>query len=254
MEGEALAFLFTVGFVGGVVTALVGGAGLIVFPALLMVGLPPVVASATNLVALAPANFMAALADRGKLPPLSGAAIWLLLAGTAVAGGVGGALLLLTPERWFETIVPALIGLATLLFAYAETLKRAIARRRAGRSGGLAGVVLPTTFVSIYGGYFGAGLGVMYLALLTLGGISDLRAANALKNLMGPVNAIAAIGIFVWADLVVWPAALTMLAGGLLGGFGGGYAMRFIPAIAFRWAVTAVGGVMTLVYAWRYWL
>jgi uncharacterized protein len=252
MDAGLLAILFATGLTGGVITALVGGAGLITFPALLMAGLPPVAASATNLVALVPANFMAAVADRGKLPPFTAALGW-LLAGTVLAGGAGAVLLLVTPERWFQAIVPALIGLATLLFAYAEPIKRAIVRRRDGRAGNLAGVIAPTALVSIYGGYFGAGLGVMYLALLTLGGISELRAANALKNLMGPVNALAAIAIFVWADLVVWPAALTMLAGGMLGGFGGGYAMRFLPPVAFKRGVTLVGAVMTLVYAWRYW-
>jgi uncharacterized membrane protein YfcA len=252
MEGDTLAILFAAGLAGGVVTALVGGAGLITFPALLMAGLPPVAASATNLVALVPANFMAAVVDRGKLPTLAGATFW-LLAATAVAGGLGALLLLATPERWFAAIVPALIGLATLLFAYAEPLKRAIARRRSGRSGSIGGVIAPTAFVSIYGGYFGAGLGVMYLALLTLGGVSDLRAANALKNLMGPVNAVAAIAIFVWADLVIWPAAFAMLAGGMIGGFAGGYAMRFLPPVAFRRVVVTVGVLMTVVYAWRYW-
>lgn len=252
MDGDALAILFAAGLAGGVVTALVGGAGLITFPALLMAGLPPVAASATNLVALVPANFMAAVADRGKLPPLSGATGW-LLAATAAAGGVGALLLLWTPERWFAAIVPALIGLATLLFASAEPLKRAIARRREGRPGNLASVVAPTALVSIYGGYFGAGLGVMYLALLTLGGVSDMRAANALKNLMGPINAIVAIAIFVWADLVIWRAALAMLAGGMIGGFAGGYAMRFVPPVAFRRVVVTVGATMTVVYAWRYW-
>lgn len=252
MEGDALAILFVAGLAGGVVTALVGGAGLIVFPLMLAVGIPPVAASATLQVAMAPANSMAAFADRAKLPPVTPTLLWLLVA-TAIAGGVGGALLLLTPERWFAGIVPALIGFATLLFALADRIKRAIARRRAGRAGSLGIVIAPIGVLSIYGGYFGAGVGVMYLALLTLGGISDLRTANALKNLMGPVCGVAAIAIFVWADAVIWPAAIAMMAGGAIGGYAGGYAMRFIPAIAFRNGVVAVGAVMTVVYAGRYW-
>ncbi|MFM7344867.1 MAG: sulfite exporter TauE/SafE family protein, partial [Tagaea sp.] len=232
--------------------ALVGGAGLIVFPLMLAVGIPPVAASATLQVAIAPANSLAALADRGKLPPVSPALLW-MLAVTAAAGGVGGALLLLTPERWFAGIVPALIGFATLLFAFAEPIKRAIARRRAGHDATLGPVIAPIGLLSIYGGYFGAGLGVMYLALLTLGGISDLRTANALKNLMGPVCGIAAIAIFVWADAVIWPAAFATMAGSAIGGYAGGYAMRHIPPIAFRRGVVAVGAVMTASYAWRYW-
>lgn len=253
MDGGLFAILFAAGLVGGVVTALVGGAGLIVFPLMLAVGIPPVTASATLQVAIAPANSLAAFADRAKLPPVTPALLW-LLAVTAVAGGAGGALLLLTPERWFAGIVPALIGFATLLFALADRIKRSIARRRAGRAGSLGMMIAPIGVLSIYGGYFGAGVGVMYLALLTLGGISDLRTANALKNLMGPVCGVAAIAIFVWADAVDWPAAIAMMAGAAIGGYAGGYAMRFIPPIAFKRGVTAVGAVMTLVYAWRYWL
>lgn len=252
MEGDVLAILFGAGLIGGVVTALIGGAGLIVFPLMLAVGISPVAASATLQVAIAPANSLAAFADRGKFPPVTAPLVWMLVV-TAIAGGLGGALLLLTPERWFAGIVPALIGFATLLFAFAESIKRAIARLRPGRTAGLGAVTAPVGLLSIYGGYFGAGLGVMYLALLTLGGISDLRTANALKNLMGPVCGAAAIAIFVWADAVIWPAALSTMAGSAIGGYAGGYAMRFIPPLAFRRGVVAVGAFMTAFYAWRYW-
>lgn len=251
MDGGLLAILFATGFTGGVITALVGGASLVTFPILLALGMSPVAAIASNIVALSPANLMAAVADRAKLPPRTRATDWLML-GCLVAGGAGAALLLATPERWFQGIVPALIGFATVLFAYAETIKRAVAKRRKVQ-GDLGGIVLPATVLSVYGGYFGAGMGVMYLAILSLGGISDLRAANALKNLLGAANAAAVVAIFIVTDSVVWPAALTMLAGALIGGYGGGYAMRFIPPFAFRWGVTAIGAAMTLIYAWRYW-
>ncbi|MFM8799163.1 MAG: sulfite exporter TauE/SafE family protein [Tagaea sp.] len=252
MEADTLAILFALGLLGGVVTALVGGSSLVTFPILVMVGIPPVPAVATNLVALTPANLAAAIADRGKLPPLSWALFW-LLAGCTVAGGAGAALLLLTPARVFEAIGPALIGFATLLFAYSDALRRAIARARTGKSGGVAGIVLPSVLLSVYGGYFGAGMGVMYLALLALGGFEDMRTANALKNLLGVLNGFVPIVLFVASGVVLWPVAAAMLSGALIGGFGGGYAMRFIPPIAFRRVVVAIGAGMTAVYAWRYW-
>lgn len=252
MDGGLFAILFATGMTGGMITALVGGASLVTFPILLAMGVPPVQAIASNIVALSPANLMAAFADRSKLPAYSSATGWLML-GCMAAGGAGAALLLATPERWFRGIVPALIGFATLLFAYAEPIKRAVAKRRAGRQGHLGGVVLPATVLSVYGGYFGAGMGVMYLALLSLGGVSDLRAANALKNLLGAANSVAVVVIFAVSGAVIWTVALTMLAGALIGGYGGGYAMRFIPPIAFKRGVTAVGAVMTVVYAGRYW-
>jgi uncharacterized protein len=252
MEGETFAILLATGLAGGLITALVGGATLVTFPIMVLVGIPPVAAIASNIVALAPANLMAAFADRRKLPPLTPAALW-LMGGCLVAGGAGAALLLATPERWFEGLVPALIGFATLLFAFADPIKRAVAARREGRVGNLASVVAPATLLSIYGGYFGAGMGILYLALLSLGGVSDLRAANAMKNLLGAANSTAVIAIFIVMDSVLWPVSATMLAGALIGGYGGGYAMRFLPAVAFKRGVVAVGAVMTAVYAWRYW-
>jgi uncharacterized protein len=118
----------------------------------------------------------------------------------------------------------------------------------------MAGIVAPATLLSIYGGYFGAGMGVIYLALLSLGGMSDLRSANALKNLLGVANSVAPIALFIVSGSVMWPVALVMLTGAVLGGFGAGYAMRFIPPLAMRRGIVVVGAAMTIVYAGRYWL
>jgi uncharacterized protein len=253
MESGLVPLLFATGLVGGVVTALVGGATLVTFPIMLMAGLPPVTAVASNLVALGPANFMAAMADRGRLPAFDRPVRW-IMAGSFVAGAIGAAILLAMPVRTLEGIVPALIGMATLLFAFAEKIKRFVLRRRQNDTGDMRGVVVPSIAVSVYGGYFGAGLGVMYLSLFALGGISDLRTANALKNLVNALNSAAAIAIFIVSGSVDWHATSAMLVGGLIGGYGGGFAMRYISPIVFHRVVTAIGAVMTLVYAWRYWL
>ncbi len=253
METELLLLLFATGLIGGVVTALVGGATLVTFPIMLMAGLPPVVAVASNLVALGPANFMASIADRGRLPPFD-RHVRRIMIGAFVAGGVGAGVLLAMPEKALEAIVPALIGAATLLFAFADRIKRSVQRRRRGAAADMRGVVAPSIVVSIYGGYFGAGLGVMYLSLFTLGGIADLRAANALKNLVNALNSAAAIGIFIASGSVDWRATLVMLAGGLIGGYSGGLAMRYIAPVVFHRLVTVIGAAMTLVYAWRFWL
>lgn len=252
MESELLLLLFATGLMGGVVTALVGGATLVTFPIMLMAGLPPFAAVASNLVALGPANFMAALADRGRLPPF-GKHVRRIMVGAFLAGGAGAGVLLAMPEKALEAVVPALIGAATLLFAFADRIKRHAQRRRQGAPADMRGVVAPSIAVSIYGGYFGAGLGVMYLALFTLGGVSDLRAANALKNLVNALNSAAAIAIFIVSGSVDWHATLAMLAGGLIGGYSGGFAMRYVAPVVFHRLVTAIGAAMTLVYVWRFW-
>lgn len=252
MESELLLVLFVTGLAGGVVTALVGGATLVTFPIMLMAGLPPVVAVASNLVALGPANFMAAMADRGRLPSFD-KYVRRIMVGAFLAGAAGAGILLAMPEKALEDVVPALIGAATLLFAFADRIKRYVQRRRHGVAADMRGIVVPSVAVSIYGGYFGAGLGVMYLSLFTLGGITDLRASNALKNLVNALNSAAAIAIFVASGSVDWHATLAMLAGGLIGGYSGGFAMRYIAPVVFHRLVTGIGAVMTIVYAWRFW-
>src|SRR5262249_27961539 len=151
--------LIVTGIVGGAISSLVGGAALVTYPVLLATGLPPVIATVCNLVALSPGNLLAALYDRTQLPPLNRSFVVLVLA--SLPGALAGALLLLrTPERVFALLVPVLLGFATLLFAYAGRISLFI-RSRAGdpdktehRWGRSVGAILP---VSFYGGYFGAG-------------------------------------------------------------------------------------------------
>jgi len=183
------ALLFCAGLAGGVANAMAGGATLITFPAMLAGGLPPIVANASNAVAVTPGHVVAALADRARLPPLD-RALGLALGASLVGGALGAILLLATPERLFTLLVPALIGIATLVFALGrqglgrQGLGRQGLGRRVGsgavvdgaRSQGLRSALLMP--MSVYGGYFGGGAGVMYLAVLFVTGREDIRQAN----------------------------------------------------------------------------
>jgi uncharacterized protein len=193
---------------GGVVIVGMLGATLITFPAMLAAGLPPVVANASNAVAVSPGCFVAAFADRHALPPAGGRMVIATLC-ALLGGATGVALLLVTPEQLFTLLVRALVGVATGIFAFAESLQRTITRAfGAAALQGAAlrvGLLVPT---AVYGGYFGAGLGVMLLAALTATGREDLRAANALKNLLAATVSVVTIPIFVSRDLVRWPEAL----------------------------------------------
>jgi uncharacterized membrane protein YfcA len=257
MDAQAAVMLFGAGLAGGVVTAIVGGASLITFPALLAAGLPPIVANASNTVAMTPGNLMAGLADLDRRPRWDRSLLALLL--VCVGGSVAGAfLLLITPEKAFTAVVPLLIGFATVLFAQSGRIRQWILSRPRAVGGGQAAApgsrALWFVPVAIYGGYFGAGMSVMLLALLSVTRGDDLRATNVLKNLLSGLTGVVAVIVFVAQGMVAWPLTLVMMAGALVGGFLGGRLVRVLPAGAVRVIVIAAGAVLTLAYAWRYWL
>ena len=247
--------LIVAGVAGGTISSLVGGAALVTYPALLAVGLPPVTATVCNLVALSPGNLLAALYDRTQLPPLNRSFLGLVIA--SVLGAFAGAFVLLrTPERMFEVMVPMLIGFATLLFAYAGRIS-AFVRARVGdqdnsphRWEHSIGVILP---VSFYGGYFGAGVGVLLLGVLSLGKPGDYRAANVTKNLVTSLNSLVAAALFIGQGAVLWTPTLIMMAGALVGAFIGARLAQIAPHAVMRVVVVAVGALLTVIFAWRYW-
>jgi hypothetical protein len=249
--------LFGAGLAGGIVTAVVGGASLITFPALLAAGLPPIIANASNAVALMPGNFVGGIADLERRPRWDRSLVGLIL--VCVAGSVAGAgLLLVTPERAFTAVVPLLIGLATILFAAAGRIQRWILSRAARPSGlrvstdGLR--LLLFAPVAVYGGYFGAGMSVMLLAILSLGDKDDFRATNVIKNLISGLTSLVAAVVFVFQGMVAWPPTMVVMGGALVGGFLGGRLARVLPPNLIRGIVITVGTILTVIYAWRYWL
>lgn len=248
--------LFAAGIVGGTISGLVGGASLITFPALPAVGLTPVTAAASNLVAHLPSNFAAALADRAQLPARDRQFLWLIAA--SVAGAIIGAtLLLLTPGRTFEILVPLLLGFATIVFAFAGRVGDWLRARRPAEQStpeSKAASVPMLLSVSIYGGYFGAGAGVLALAVLSVATGGDYRAANVTKNIILGLNTVVASVVLVWQQAVSWPPTLVMMAGAVIGGFCGGQLARIMPAPVMRILVVAMGVLLTVVFAWRYWL
>ena len=244
--------LFAAGVAGGAVNAIAGGATLLTFPAMVAAGLPPVIANASSAVAVTPGHFVAALADRAMLPAPR-ALVAPLVAG-ALGGGLGAALLLATSDSTFTMLVPALVGVATALFAFARPIQAAIRARFGQDHGGAGGRAAAISGVSVYGGYFGAGLGVMLLAVLSITGHEELRAANALKNAVSAAVSLATIAIFIGRGAVDWPPTLAMLAGALAGGFLGVRLLRVLKPQGVRALVVVIGAAMTAIYAWKYWM
>jgi uncharacterized protein len=247
-----IALLFFAGLAGGIANAIAGGATLITFPAMIAVGLPPLIANASNAVAVTPGQLIAAITDRANLPKWSR----LLLAQIVIAtlGGVLGAILLLiTTQHVFMLLVPALIGLATLLYAFSRQVQAFIAKRFKGEHAENANIVL-LFGTTVYGGYFGAGQGIMLLAVLSLVPSAGARETNALKNLLSSFVSAATLVIFVAQNMVQWPQTLVMLCGAICGGFAGAKLLRVIPLSVVRRVVIVIGSVVTLVYVWRYWI
>jgi uncharacterized protein len=248
MELAHIVLLIGAGIAGGIIAAIVGGAAIVTFPALLAAGLPPVMATVANTTALTPGLLLAAAYDRAQLPALDRSFIAMVVA--SIAGAlIGAALLLLTPERVFGFLVPLLLAFATALFAYAGRISSWLAARTAGsgyRWTHSLGALLP---VSIYGGYFGAGVGVLLLGVLSVGTGGDYRSANVTKNLVTSLNSASAALIFALQDVISWPATLLMMTGTLAGGLLGARLAQVLPNHVARALVVIVGALLTVVFA-----
>jgi uncharacterized protein len=244
--------LLVAGFIGGVMNAMAGGASLVTFPAMLAAGLPPITANATNTVCTSLFTVTAAIREWKILPPRN--MYFVLACVSAVLGGLlGGLLLINTSAKVFEYLIPILIGVGTLLFAYSKLTQTWI-QNHVPASASL--LITPAILFSVcvYGGYFGAGLGVLVMAGLSATSHFDLRSTNAFKNLLGPLANFAAIPVFLWHCAVQWQPAIVMLAGGIIGAQFGVKLFRTLPSDLVRKGIISVGTAMTIIYIWRYWL
>lgn len=244
--------LLTAGFFGGLANSLAGGASLFTFPAFLAVGLNPIVANASNAFALLPGNILGAYGDREKLPTRD---YWFFdgLVVALIGGVIGAVALLATPEKLFSAMVPALIGLASLIFAFSKPIQKFLAWMFGeGNNPRLRRFLfLPT---ATYGGYFGAGMGVMFMAAIGASSVYDLRTANAYKNILGFVTNLSAAAIFMWQGVISWPETFVMLPAVAVGGFVGGRLIQVLPTAYVRGGIIVIGVLMTIIYAYRYWL
>lgn len=235
--------------VAGAVNAIAGGGSLITFPALVAGGLSAVTASVTNTIAMCPGYLGATYAQRKDLAGQRRRMTLLLPAG--VLGGVAGAILLLhTGEAAFKQVVPFLILFAALLLAVQNPLRRWL-RARAPGGHAEAWAAIPVGLAAIYGGYFGAGLGVMLLAALAVVVGDSLTRLNALKQVVSLAVNIAAAVVFLFSDQVDWPIAGVMLVASLGGGVIGGLIASRIPPAVLRWTVVTLAVIVAAIYLGR---
>jgi uncharacterized membrane protein YfcA len=252
LTGLDLVALALAAVAAGLVNALAGGGSLISFPALTAVGLAPLLANVTNTVALFPGYLGASMAQRRQLAG-QGRRLRLLLPVSAMGGLVGGLLLLQTSSRLFDQLVPWLILSGSLLLAIQGRVRAWVLARsgRQGRSPSERWACLPVFVATGYGGYFGAGLGVIVLAVLAMTLEDNLTRLNGLKQVIGFSTNLLAVGLFLFCDQVSWPAAIVMACGALAGGAAGGRLAGRIHPGALRALVVGVGLVVALVYLLR---
>jgi uncharacterized membrane protein YfcA len=229
-------------FGAGVVNAIAGGGTLLTFPTLLGV-VSPVVANGTSTVALVPGSLASAWGYRRELNATRG---WMvLLVGPSLVGGVVGSLLVTRlEEAYFKALIPWLILTAALLFLLQPVVNR-LTRGEVARSHASAwsrtGAILFQFLVAVYGGYFGAGIGILMLSSLSLMGLPDIHEMNALKSFLAICINGVSVGVFVIEGKVAWEYALVMAGAAILGGyFGARLALLLRPGLV-RWIVTGIG-------------
>ena len=242
-------FLLTASIFGGALNAIAGGGSFIAFPALLLTGIPPIPANATNTVAMWTGVTASIGAYRKKLNvPLR---VMVPLVGSSIMGGLIGAVLLLkTPAHTFMRILPWLMLGATLLFAFGKKFYRA-GNSSVGHNASTAAIVVAAIFelfVATYGGYFGAGMGFVILAMLALLGMTDIHSMNAVKTVLSSTTNGLAVLAFIVARAVYWPQAVIMLIGAILGGYVAAHYAQRLPQSLVRGFVISLGIVMTIYF------
>jgi uncharacterized membrane protein YfcA len=245
------AAVFAAGVGAGVINAVAGGGTLLSFPVLLWAGRDPIVANATNALALWPGSLAGALGLRRELRRAS-PVLALMLPPAVVGAALGGWLLLRTPSRVFSSLVPYLVLAATVLMAAQGPLRRRIGGtgvtsvESAPRRATAVALIVGQLVVSIYGGYFGAGMGILMLAALGLYGLGDIHERNALKNFTAAAtNGVAGI-YFAVSGAIAWRDALILASGAIIGGYGGASLGRRMSRTAAEVLVVIVGVVMTI--------
>jgi hypothetical protein len=238
--------LFIAGFVSGAANAVAGGGTFLTFGAMTLVGLPPIVANATSSVTQLPGYITSTLAYWTDIRHFWRGALLLCL--ISALGALAGSLILLALSNpSFRALVPWLLIAATALFAAGPWLKPAAGPEHRASVGSLMGS-LAQFATAVYGGFFGAGMGVMMLATLGLTQAGDYHRLNALKNMLSIVIAIVAILVFVSGGVVAWPHAIVMIPGVALGGYAGVWVAKRVPQAAVRGFVVVVGLLLAFYY------
>jgi len=237
----ALAALAVIGAVASGINAVAGGGSLLSFPALVALGVPPLQANATNALALWPGSISGALGFLNKLEKTK-RALYVMILPSAVGGAAGAALLTVTPERAFKLVVPVLVLAATILLAFQPRIRRWSRKEHARMSVGWS--VALQLAISIYGGYFGAGMGILMLAVLGLFVEGTIHELNAVKTWLGLLINLVASVFFLGKGLIVLRPGLALMAGAIAGGYFSARLSQRVDAEKLRKGIVGLGLAM----------
>ena len=237
----------------GAMNAIAGGGTIITFPLLLAFGMPAIQANATSTLALLIGIGGSLYGYREHMPSVRP---WMkLFAPVSIVGGLAGAWLLTnTSERFFSDLVPFLILFATVLFLLSNVVGKFVGfdgNRQATHPAHKVAAVVVQFGVAVYGGYFGAGIGILMLATLGLIGLKNIHQMNAIKTVLGALVNVVAAAYFVLAGLIIWPQALVMTLGAAVGYYGGAVISTRIPQRWVRAIIILVGLTLSMVFFWR---
>jgi len=235
-------------FVGGALNALAGGGSLLTFPALLFAGLNPIDANASSVVALFPGTISSVWAYRRSIASIGEISVAGFFVLSLIGGLVGALLLLFTPNSIFAGIVPWLTLFATVVFAIGNFAPLEVVRRL---ELGPRGARVAHFIISIYGGYFGGGIGFLMLAALTLYGMRDINAMNGLKMALVGVMTVTAMVAFIIADVVRWPQTLPMLISSVIGGYVAARIAQRIDQRLIKGFIVVFGAGLTVYFFWH---
>ena len=243
-----LIVLSAAAFVAGIINALAGGGSLVTFPALLFAGLNPIDANASSVVALISGTFSGAWAYRDKILDVREVNVTSFLVVSLVGGLLGALLLLWTPTAVFAGLVPWLVLFSTAVFAAGNFAPLELIQRL---SIGPRTAIAVHFVISLYGGYFGGGIGFLMLAALTLYGMRDINAMNGLKMMLVGLMGLTSIVAFAIADVIRWPETVPMLIASLIGGYVGAHGARQVDQRLIKGFVVVLGGGLTVYFFWH---
>lgn len=245
-----LILLFFAGLFGGILNSIAGGGSFITFPALMFVGIPPVIANATNTFASCAGYMSGAYAFRKEIAQHKDE-LWRIITISLIGGVTGAWLLLKTPDAVFRDIIPWLLLFATVLFIFGgqinSGLKKIASVHRHASSIGTILLLITFLGVTIYGGFFNAGLGIITLSYLALAGHTNINTMNGLKLLVSSTVSLIAITLFIYNDAIAWYEGMIVLCGTLVGGYFAANVSRKLPANYVRQFVILVS-IATTIY------
>lgn len=240
--------LFFAAAVAGAINSIAGGGSFVAFPALLFTGVPPINSNAICSVALWPGSMASVGGYRLELLEEKKVLPWMILI-SLIGGTIGSIIMLKTPQNTFMALVPWLLLIANILFIFGgKAINYFRGESSSSNKRNIILSVLLQLFISFYGGFFGAGMGILMLAALTIMGMTNIHKMNAFKTVLGSViNGIAAV-IFIASGVIFWNQAGVMILGAILGGFGGAHYARQVDPAKVKKIVIAIGLFMTVYF------